>query len=83
VFIDENDSQYKQDILKFKAIGIVDGYDDATFQPYREMSRTEFLKVVLISHCYYYRDMDTTSLLYGDIDKASWQAKVVSKAQML
>ncbi len=79
VFVDEDLSQYKQELLKFKAIGIVDGYEDGSFQPLKEISRTEFLKVVLISHCYYYRDMDTTTLSYGDVDKLSWQAKVIAK----
>lgn len=80
VFTDENLSQYKQEILKFKGIGIVDWYADASFQPQKEISRTEFLKVVLISHCYEYRSMDTSNLQFNDIDTSSWQARVIAKS---
>jgi hypothetical protein len=45
-------------MLKFTQIGIVNGYDDGEFKPLQEMTRTEFLKVTLISHCYKYRDLE-------------------------
>lgn len=83
IFWDEDDSIYKDEILKFKEIGIVDWYEDGTFAPLRNISRTEFLKVVLMSHCYDYREEDTSTLLYWDVDKASWQARVIKKAETL
>lgn len=83
VFIDENISNYREEILKFAQIGIVDGYEDGRFKPLREMTRTEFLKVALISHCYEYQNEDPSSLPYTDVDQTSWQARVIKKAQDL
>ncbi|MDC0505985.1 DUF5011 domain-containing protein [Candidatus Gracilibacteria bacterium] len=83
IFLDEDSSNYTQELLKFKAIGIVDGYDDGNFGPKNTMTRTEFLKVALISHCYEYRSEDPSGLIYTDVDRASWQAKVIKKAQDL
>ena len=82
VFIDEQISNYRDEILKFKAIGIVDGYDDGTFKPFQEMTRTEFLKVALISHCYTYRELEGNTE-YSDMMTSTWQARVVEKAQSL
>lgn len=47
------------------------------------MTRTEFLKVALISHCYSYRDEDPSDLVYTDVDTTSWQARVIKRAQDL
>ena len=47
------------------------------------MTRAEFLKVALISHCYGYQSEDTSDLAYRDVDINSWQARVISKAQAL
>jgi hypothetical protein len=69
--------------LKFKEIGIVNGYDDGNFRPSNTMTRTEFLKVALISHCYEYKSEKPSDLIYTDVDTNSWQAKVIKKAQGL
>jgi hypothetical protein len=69
--------------LKFSNIGIVDGFEDGTFKPFQEITRTEFLKIALISHCYEYQNENPESLEYIDVDKTSWQAKVIMKAQNL
>jgi len=73
----------EQEILKFTKLDIVDGYIDGTFAPNAEITRAEFLKVALISHCYEYQNEDASFLEYVDVDKNSWQAKVISKAQSL
>jgi len=83
MFIDESSSIHKDTILKFAKIGIVDGYSDGSFQPNLYITRSEFLKIALISHCYEYKNQDPNSLGYTDIDMDSWQAKVVQKAQSL
>lgn len=70
-------------MLKFADIGILSGYEDGSFGPFNEITRTEFLKIALISHCYQYRDEDTSTLPYTDVDLTSWQAKVIQKAQEL
>jgi hypothetical protein len=69
--------------LKFAQIGIIDGFEDSTFKPLQEMTRTEFLKIALISHCYEYNNEDTSSLIYTDVDLTSWQARVIKKAESL
>lgn len=83
VFVDENDSDSKDTILKFAEIGIINGFEDSTFRPLQEMTRTEFLKLALISHCYEYNREDTSDLRYTDIDPQSWQARVIKKAENL
>jgi len=80
VFPDIDVSPYQDIIRKFAKIGIVDGYTDGLFSPYKDMSRAEFLKVVLISHCYNYRDEDPSDLTFTDVDTSSWQAKVIKKS---
>jgi hypothetical protein len=50
------------------------------FNPNKEITRAEFLKIILLSHCYDYNDVDTSNLKYKDLDKNTWQAKVAKKA---
>ena len=69
--------------MKFSEIGIINGYEDGNFGAKNNMTRTEFLKVALISHCYDYSKQDPSGLKYIDIDTTSWQAKVISKAEDL
>lgn len=80
MFTDETNSFYQDEILKFAELGIVNGYEDNTFGPKREISRTEFLKVVLLSHCYEYQNQNTEDLIFADVDTTSWQARVIAKA---
>lgn len=83
VFSDIWGLSWQQDILKFAHIDIVDGYSDGSFGPNQAMTRAEFLKTILISHCYMYADQDTSDLSYVDLAKDSWQAKIVKKSQWL
>jgi len=83
IFSDITVSSQRNNILKFAQIGIVDGYNDWSFKPYQNMTRTEFLKVALISHCHEYQNEDTSTLIYSDVDWDSWQARVISKAESL
>jgi len=73
---------FESQIDKFSEIGIVDGYDDGSFKPFQEMTRTEFLKVALISHCYIYRELEGETL-YRDVTWNTWQARVIQKAESL
>jgi len=82
-FVDEARFVHNNEIMKFTQIGIVNGYNDGTFGPWIEMTRAEFLKVALKSHCYDYQNKDTSNLLYIDVDQTSWQARVIQKAQTL
>lgn len=69
VFIDEESMVYKNEILKFAEIGIINGYEDSSFRPKSEITRTEFLKVILKSHCYEYDNQDTSTLIFQDVEK--------------
>jgi len=75
-------TKFESQIDKFTQIGIVDGYDDGWFKPFREMSRAEFLKVALISHCYTYRELEWFTP-YEDVISNTWQARVIQKAESL
>ena len=70
-------------LLSFAQIGIVNGYSDWNFGPQNTITRAEFLKIALTSHCYSYDDQDGSLLEYDDIVADSWQARVVSKAKSL
>ncbi len=45
-----------------------------------DLTRAEFLKIMLRSHCYSYADQDTSGLEFVDVDNNSWQAHVIAKA---
>ncbi len=83
VFSDLDNSQYASEIIKFSSLGIINGYEDGSFGPTNEMTRTEFLKVVLKTHCLSYDDQNTSDLDYSDVDKDTWQARVIARAQGL
>ena len=83
VFTDEETMSYRENILKFSSLGIIDGYEDGSFQAQREITRSEFLKVALASHCYEYTNEDPSDLRYIDVDQSSWQARVIKKAESL
>jgi hypothetical protein len=63
--------------------GILDGYTDRQLHPGWSITRAEFLKMVLLAHCYQYKDQDPTDLWFADLVPATWQAKVVKKAILL
>ncbi len=83
IFSDEDSSNYKQAILKFAQIWVINGYNNGDFGPKNTITRAEFLKIALVSHCYSYSKQDPSELEYIDVDKTSWQAKVISKARDL
>ena len=82
-YSDISTSEYRDEILKFSELGVIHGYDDGTFGAQIDISRTEFLKVVLKSHCLNYDEQDASLLTYIDIDTNTWQARVIAKAQEL
>lgn len=48
-FSDISDSPYAEDIEYLAQKEVVGGYEDGTFQPERELSREEFLKIILVA----------------------------------
>jgi len=83
LFSDEDLSRYKDKILKFAEIGLVNGYEDWSFWVNNYITRTEFLKIVLLSHCEDYDTVFTDGLNYIDVDNSSWQARVIARGQAL
>jgi hypothetical protein len=39
--------------------------------------------MILLSHCYTYNNEDISNLMFRDVNKFSWQAKVIVKAKSL
>ena len=62
---------------------MIDGDDKQLFDGSRQMTRVEFLKIMMRSHCIEYRAEDTSDLEFVDTDKSTWQAKVIKKALVL
>jgi len=75
--------EYRQEIRKFHALGIINGYQDGSFKPEQGVTRTEFLKILLKTHCHDYSNEDTKDLRYTDVDKNSWQARVIQRSGTL
>ena len=62
---------------------MIDGDDKQLFDGSRQMTRVEFLKIMMRSHCIEYRAEDTSDIEFVDTDKSTWQAKVIKKALVL
>ncbi len=77
---DLNKSILKKEILSLELNNIVHWDEDDNFNPFQDITRAEFLKIVLRSHCYDYSDSNSDDLKYIDLDKNTWQAKVAKKA---
>lgn len=82
-FLDEGESIKRYEIRKLESLWIIQWYEDGSFRPEIWVSRWEFLKILLKSHCYSYADIDTNDLDFIDVDSHSWQARVIAKAQEL
>jgi lactocepin len=67
-------------IKELVAKGIANGYDDDTFRPENPSSRIEYLKMVLRSFNIDYSSANTSGVPFLDVNKNSWEAKVIAKA---
>lgn len=83
IFTDEGYSAHRMKIRKFQALNVINGYSDGSFRPKAGVTRVEFLKILLKTHCYNYQNIDTKYLQYKDVNKKSWQAKVIQKSEDL
>ena len=83
IFPDSKDSQYQDIVDIFGNLKIASGNTNGLFEPKREITRAEFTKMVLISHCYSYQDEDTKIRKYKDLKENTWEARVASKAEKL
>ncbi len=70
----------KKHIERLEYVWIIDGTPEGNFEPLRDISRIEFLKIVLRTHCIEYRNEDTSDLDFSDTVKWTWQSKVIKKA---
>jgi len=82
-FTDEWKSGSRLQIRKFSELWILNWFNDWSFKPQEWITRAEFLKTILKSHCYDYSNQDTSQITYGDVDKNSWQARTIMFAQWL
>jgi len=83
IFTDEWYSDKRLKIRKFHALDIINGYEDGSFRPEQGVTRTEFLKILLKTHCHDYNNERVTSLKYIDVDVNSWQARVIQRSEKL
>ncbi len=81
-FLDISNSKYKNEIIALEKTWIVNWTSETTFEPNRGITRAEYLAIVMKSHCYQY-DLWNEWLPFYDVDKNSWQAKVIKKALAL
>lgn len=79
-FTDINDSFAKEYILALFSKWITNGYNDNTFRPNTNIKRAEFLKMTLLWAKIDYKNANTSNVTFSDVDKKSWEAKVISKA---
>ncbi len=77
-FVDINNSPYKDIIIKFANAWVVHGTSATTFEPNRGITRSEFLAIVIKTHCYKF-DLGSENPGFPDVSSTSWQAKVVKK----
>ncbi len=77
-FVDINNSLYKNTIISFAKVWIVHWTTPTTFEPFRGITRAEFLAIVIKTHCYNF-DLGSDNPGFPDVSPTSWQAKVVKK----
>jgi len=83
IFTDIELSVYKNSIEKFHTLNLVHGTQAGLFEPTRQITRAEFTKLVLLSHCYQYQDEDTSSPIFTDLTPDTWETRVAHKAKDL
>ncbi len=78
-FTDIENYQYKTSIQELERLGVIEGYDDGTYKPDREINRAEFLKIVIESLDEEV-DLSAFSNCFPDV-KDQWFAKYVCYAK--
>lgn len=80
VLKDIRDSFARDYIIKLILLWIANWYPDKTFRPDQAITRAEFLKIILRSMEIDYSSVSTSSLPFSDVNKSSWEAKVIARA---
>lgn len=60
--------------------GVVEGYSNGQFLPYREITRSEALKIILLSFDRMEETVSTETLAFQDIDSEAWYMPYVATA---
>ena len=82
-FTDTSNSWAVSYIDDLAEAGIVQGNEEGAFEPDRNITRTEFLKMVLRAFGHTYDDSDSSSVTFDDVDTSHWTANVIGRAQEL
>lgn len=81
--VDINRSNIPTLVFQLEKSGVLNGRDDAYFDPRRDISRAEFLKIILRAHCYEYRREDTKTPRFADVTPSSWESQVAELGHKL
>lgn len=80
-FTDINFTEYFEAISYLKEIGVVKGYLDGTFRPFQQISRAEFLKILIESRFPEIAAFNPNYTCFYDVDMKDWFNKYVCFAQ--
>ena len=78
--VDISKSEQKVLIERLEKAWVASWTIEWKFEWDRDISRVEFLKFVLRSHCIEYRNEDASNLEFRDLNNTTWQAKVIKKS---
>ena len=70
-------------ILTLNKLGILKGYEDGMFKPYREINRAEALKIILESTKLIDKETKDSKVEFTDVNEKDWYYKYVKKAYEL
>ena len=73
----------KDAILTLNKLGILKGYEDGTFKPYKEINRAEALKIILESTKLIDKKTKDSKIEFTDVNEKDWYYKYVKKAYEL
>ena len=73
----------KDAILTLNKLGILKGYEDGTFKPYKEINRAEALKIILESTKLIDKNTEDSKIEFTDVNEKDWYYKYVKKAYEL
>ena len=76
-FGDIDTATYKEEIIKLEKAGIVKGKEAGVFDAMSEITRAEFLAIVLQAHCYDI-SIKPEELPFHDVDISTWQSNVIA-----
>lgn len=79
-FADTHGDRSKEAVDFLEQSGVVQGYGDGTFRPLQNITRTEFLKIVLEANDNYKSDCSDPKITFPDVSSDDWFAPYVCYA---